>query len=278
MGEKINEIHPFVTVRWVSKLNEQISEDKWCTSNSYFGYFPNQEIKSIFLGTFPIYEISLGENCSQNYEFFYGSNQNQFWPIMRGLMGKNICKVEEMIDVLDFSNLGITDILREMVRNPEKSNADSNLKAIRYNDFYFLKNKLPVLQNVFVTSGGKGPVAALNQTNGSASVWLRDSLQKFNPTGFNKNGFIKNIRLQGGKQFRLISLYSPSNSANVAITGVLNKNNNFNVDKMSIDKFRVLQWGYFLRKFHFSENEFPLIDRVYNFVEKNRELKIFFDD
>jgi hypothetical protein len=47
---------------------------------------------------------------------------------------------------------------------------------------------------------------------------------------------------------------------------------------MSIDKFRVLQWGYFLRKFHFHENEFSIIERIYNFVEKNEELKNFFDN
>lgn len=278
MGEKISEIHPFLTGRWISKLNKQISEDRWFINNSCFGYFPNQEVKSIFLGTFPIYEISLGENYSNNFEFFYGSNQNLFWPIVSGLIGKEINNVEDMMDALKFANIGISDILLEMFRDPEKSSSDKDLNRIIYNDFHLLKNKFPNLQNVFVTSGGKGPVATLNQTNGSASVWLRDSLQKFNPTGFNQNGLIKNIRLQGGKQFRLISLYSPSNSANVAITGVLNKNKNFNVDNMSIDKFRVLQWGYFLRKFHFSENEFPLIDRIYNFVEKNKELKKFFDD
>ena len=79
--------HPFTTGRWLEANHLQENENWQIARNkknevTSFCYVPNKDIKSIFLGTFPIYEISENNTIGIHPEFFYGSNVNSFWPTL----------------------------------------------------------------------------------------------------------------------------------------------------------------------------------------------------
>jgi hypothetical protein len=69
--------HPFTTGRWLEanhlqeNENWQIARNKKNEATS-FCYVPNKDIKSIFLGTFPIYEISENILLAFIQSFFMG--------------------------------------------------------------------------------------------------------------------------------------------------------------------------------------------------------------
>jgi hypothetical protein len=133
------------------------------------------------------------------------------------------------------------------------------------------------LKNIFVTSGGRGPVLNLNGNNGNAARWLKNSVPNQNIGGFNQPGFVKAISIIN-VEFNLIYLYSPSGSANTAIKGRLNANNNFGIQNLTIQEFRKMQWAYFLRTYHFGGNVNPTIDGLWNTVINNHDLVEFFNN
>jgi G:T/U-mismatch repair DNA glycosylase len=237
---------------------------------------PNKEVKSIFLGSFPIWEIVRGPIDGNNLEFFYGSIVNDFWNCLGGISNIDVNNLNNRMSILDNFKIGITDILKIINRNPESCNSDSCLTCIEYNDILDLKKHFPKLENIFMTLGGKGPIGNLN--NKSVATWFKNSLQGNQLQGFNLNNFVKNISI-GSKKLNLIYLYSPSPQANVSIQGVLNKNNNFDIQNITIQQFRRLQWCYFLRKYHFAEaNNIETIEDIWNQVNNNQELVNFFEN
>lgn len=269
------EQHPFTTNRWFNNIGNPDLQDKWINKEKFFAYIPNREIKSIFLGTFPIWQISTGNVTPENFEFFYGSRFNDFWNCLGTIFNVNVNHLENRLSVLNTYELGITDILKKIDRNPENSNQDKDINALIYNDILALKNDYHKVKNIFITSGGKGPI---NNSNKNAGTWFKKSLNNQIISGFNQNGFVKEIEINDLK-INLIYLYSPSNSANTSLQRVINDNNNFGIQNLDICTFRRLQWGYFLRKFHLEEHKSNVvIENIWNQVMRNEELLNFFDN
>jgi len=258
------EQHAFTSGRWRGKITDQDVLKNWFVSNNEqneilsFGYMPVADIESIFLGTFPIWQIVTGPVGGSNLEFFYGSVVNDFWNCLGNISNSTVTTVAERINILDNYKIGLTDILETVLRSPYDCSSDSCLTAIRYNDILNLKANFPALKNIFITSGGRGPVANLNGNNNSVATWFKDAVSNYVTTGFNRAGFVKNITVNH-IPFNLIYLYSPGNSANVAIQGVLNGNKNFGIPSLTIGELRRLQWCYFLNKYHTKfDSEFDL--------------------
>ena len=276
------EQHPFSSNRWLNNINNLKIEDKWFvnrdTANETvsFGYMPNKQVKSIFLGTFPIWEITVGPAGNKNMEFFYGSVVNDFWSCLGFISGMPINDLNNRISILDALNLGITDILETVERNPANCNADNCLRAIKYNDILNLKESFPLLKNIFITSGGKGHVGNLNN-NKNVATWFKDSVKDQNINGFNTDGFAKPISVNN-IEFNLIYLFSPSNAANTSRAGEINRNNSFGINGLSIQQFRKLQWGYFIKKYHLGNTRNDTIDSLYNSVINNRLLLDYFNN
>ena len=201
--------HPFITGRWLQANNLQENENWHIQRNQQnqvtsFCYVPNNQIKSIFLGTFPIYEISEGENQG-NFEFFYGSCKNKFWPTLNNLFQQPINTVQQRIELLNTIEIGISDILLEIERIQPILSEDKNLMEIRYNKILEIIEIYPTIKNIFITSGGKGRILNLTNNNKSVGTWFKDSILNFNPIGFNQVGYVKQITVHGF-EFNLIYL------------------------------------------------------------------------
>ena len=275
------EQHPFTTNRWLQNADNHLLQDKWFINRNAanetlsFAFMPNKEVQSIFLGTFPIWEISVGPMGNENIEFFYGSMVNNFWECLGSITEMPVDDLDNRIAILENNKLGITDILEKIERNPANCNADTCLSVNNYNNILNLKESFPLLRNIFITSGGRGPVNRLNNNNKNTATWLRDSLSDYVINGFNTNGFVKSISVNN-IEFNLIYLLSPSNNANVPIQGQMNQYLNFGIQNLTIQKFRELQWGYFLKEYHFGDNANNEIEAIHNTVINNDQLLNYF--
>jgi hypothetical protein len=276
------ENHPFTSNRWKQNINFPFQEDKWFVHRNNleetisFAFMPNKDVESIVLGTFPIWEITVGEIRHNNIEFFYGSTVNDLWNCFSVISELPIDSLINRFRILEELKLGMTDILETVIRNPSNCNGDFCLTAKKYNDILNLKDSFPSLKNIFITSGGKGPVGNINNNKNVAS-WLKDSLHQNNIQGFNSNGFKKLIKVNNF-EFNLIYLYSPSGDANRSIQGVINKHNKFGIENLNISEFRKLQWGYFLKKYHLGEKTNPTINKIFKTVTNNQALLDFFNN
>jgi len=269
------EKHPFITNRWLDNNSNRDLNEKWINNDRYFAYIPCSKIKSIFLGSFPIWQISTGDVTPENFEFFYGSRYNDFWNCLGTLFNVNVNNLDNRLYMLNNYEFGITDILKEVERNPINSNQDKDLKGLEYNNVRALKDDYDSIINIYITSGGKGSIGNLKTKN--VATWFKDSIINENLEGFNQNNFVKRITLND-KKINLIYLYSPSNSANTSLKGVINKNNNFGIQNLDICTFRRLQWGYFLKKFHFENvNNIDGLELIWNKVNHNQQLLNFFE-
>lgn len=279
------EQHPFTTNRWLQNIEDPLIRSKWFISENHegknlplsFAYMPNKNVKSIILGTFPIWQISSGPfPGNPNMEYFYGSVANNFWDCLGSITGNDVNNLNDRLGVLNNSKIGITDILGKIKRDPNHCNSDKCITAINYNDILILKEHFPALKNIFVTSGGRGPVLNLNGNNGNAARWLKNSVANQNISGFNQPGFVKSISINQ-IEFNLVYLFSPSKTANRYLKRKMNEHNNFGIQNLSIQEFRKMQWAYFLRTYHFGENVNFTIDGLWNTVINNHYLVDFFD-
>lgn len=277
------EKHPFTSNRWLENNNNPLLQEKWFSNRNTFeetisfGYMPSKEVKSIFLGSFPIWEITIGPNERRNLEFFYGSIVNEFWNCLGNISEMPTNDLNSRISIIETYNIGITDILETVYRFPDNSNSDYSLTAINYNNIINLKEAFPLLENIFITSGGKGPINNLNDNNKNVATWLKDSLRDQNIMGFNTKGFVKTIYINNIK-FNLIYLYSPSRDANRPLQRTINQNNNFGIDNLNIEEFRKLQWGYFIKKYHIGETTNDTINSIFNKVTNNQNLLNYFEN
>ena len=65
-------------------------------------------------------------------------------------------------------------------------------------------------------------------------------------------------------------------AANAARQGEINRMNYFGINNLSIQEFRKLQWGYFIKKYHLGETGNGTIDAIYNTVINNKLLLEYF--
>lgn len=276
------EEHPFTTNRWFEKLNDVGYQEKWFINRNEvnevvsFSYMPSMNVSSIFLGSFPIWEIVTGP-LNNNMEFFYGSAKNEFWEVLGKISGLPFDNLKNCLMILDVLNLGLTDILLKVRRQPENCSQDKCLENLKYNDILDLKKHFPSINNIFITSGGKGQVPHLNQNNKSVATWFKNSVNTKRINGFQDKGFIKTITV-GNDIFNLIYLFSPSGNANRNLQGTLNKYNNFNDPSININNFRKVQWGYFIRKYHVEGSATIKLNQILDYVNENLELKGYFDN
>ena len=277
------EEHPFTSDRWLKNLNNLNVQEKWFVNldknseASSFAYMPNKSVSSIFLGSFPIWEIVTGA-LSNNMEFFYGSVVNEFWELLGKISGLQFDTLSNRLEILDQLNIGITDILYKVDRHPSNCSRDECLTKLKYNNILELKNHFPELKKIFITSGGRGSIQNLNQGNKSVATWFKDSVSdQTNVGGFNSIGFVKRITI-GSSKFNLIYLFSPSGMANTSLSGILKRNNNFGELSLNINMFRKIQWGYFIQKYCFDEKGFDKLDRIYHYVNSNPDLQKFFEN
>lgn len=275
------ETHPFISGKWAANLPPPLPGNSWFINDQSFGYFPNSNIKSVFLGTFPTFDI-VNNVVPGNLEFFYGDQGNNFWPIMRLITGQPLFDEQQIFAFLNNkAEFGITDIQKKVDRNGIGS-ADTDLNPPPpgnwvFNDIIGLLQSYPCLTNIYVTSGGKGPI-----TPGavSAAGWLRAAIegQGCHTTGFGQTSYQKliTVSLNGRSiwKFKLIYLFSPAGTANVPIQRVINGSPLlqgliaglppiYHFEGMP-NKGRIVQWAYLLYL-----NHFPLDANLHNFITAN---------
>lgn len=254
------EIHPFLSGKWRANILPPVVSSEWFINTQSFAYCPSKDVRSIFLGTFPTFEVLNLVRHNGNKEFFYGSRDNRFWPLLEIITGLPITTEYDMFHLLQSIAFGITDILKEIQRNG-RSSSDRDLTPIFFNDMIDLVSNFVNLTNVYTTSGGNGSIT--NATSISAAKWLRDSLLNagYTVTGFNVRGFQKHISvfLNGSPvwKFNLITLWSPSDDTNRPLQGIVNRTGAFaailqtlptQYSNLSIPmKARLVQWGFLLR-------------------------------
>ncbi len=67
-----------------------------------------------------------------NYDWFYGTKRNQFWPILRGVYDLKLESKKEKEKLFDKLKIAITDIIYQCERK-RGTNLDNNLVNIVYN-------------------------------------------------------------------------------------------------------------------------------------------------
>ena len=108
--------------------------------------FNVENVKLAIIGTFPIYEITYSEpienvgiekrnrwNNKANFQFFYGSKQNNFWDILCNCIGTNIPdSVQECLRILNSNGIYISDTIQKTFRT-QYSPSDNQLSEWQLN-------------------------------------------------------------------------------------------------------------------------------------------------
>ncbi len=276
------ELHPFLpsnhTGKWYLNNNLHLGVPQpradWFANPESFAFMPIKDVKSLFLGSFPTYEVVNLVRFEGNTEFFYGQRQNKFWPLLNQLSGLPTLTEVDQFQLLHDTNFGLTDILKEVERDGQNS-TDAALTPIVFNNIVNLHNNFQCIEYIYCTSGGRGAMALNGQKN--AARWLLTSLLNlgFTVTGFNVAGYQKNITVFMGNtvvwKFKLYILLSPSNGANTNLQGQVNHQAPLQALIAALPpafaglgdpiKLRVAQWACLL-----SLGGFTLIPSLQNYV------------
>jgi G:T/U-mismatch repair DNA glycosylase len=280
------EIHPFIPAdingKWYINNGLHIvgpqPRPDWFVNPESFAFMPSKEVKSLFLGTFPTWEVVNLVRAGGNTEFFYGQRQNRFWPLLNLLSGLPTLTEVDQFKLLHKTNFGLTDILKKTNRNGKNSGDKDLLQPWIFNDLNNLKKQFQNLENIYCTSGGKSKITKGSDVN--AARWLLTSLLNlgFNVTGFNVAGYQKHITVFMGNtvvwKFKLYILLSPSNGANTNLQGQVNNQAPLQALIAALPpafaglgdpiKLRVAQWAYLL-----SLGGFPLTPTLRAYILAN---------
>lgn len=93
-----------------------------------FGNFIPSNIKYLLLGSF----IAKTTNSDPQYDWFYCSIRNQFWPIIEQVYNINLPNKASKIELFTKLEIGIADIIYQCERKNSNS-SDTNLVSIVYN-------------------------------------------------------------------------------------------------------------------------------------------------
>jgi hypoxanthine-DNA glycosylase len=85
-----------------------------------FGSFVPSQARYLILGSFP------GKNSNLYFEWFYGSNRNQFWHIMEIVYNIKLNNKTDKINLLSAQRIALADVFFQVERK-NNSNLDSNL-------------------------------------------------------------------------------------------------------------------------------------------------------
>jgi G:T/U-mismatch repair DNA glycosylase len=173
-------------------MTEEISK------HPYDPFIPENTAKLV-IGSIPPYRFCSGKNKLKDgdIEFYYGSCKNHFWTMLLGQRPKS---AEDCKKFLTDKNIGITDIIAECVHENGNS-GDKDLKKISQKDIGKLLAKNPSINTLIYTSR-------------FISEQIKKAFKKYG-----NNYKVRNEDNRGhlieidGKQYSVIVLYSPSNSA-----------------------------------------------------------------
>jgi TDG/mug DNA glycosylase family protein len=108
-----------------------------------FTNFIPQNIKYLILGSF----TAISVRHDANYDWYYGSKMNQFWPILRQVYNRELSTKDQKMSLFEELGIGIADIIKECERKKEDS-ADTSFINIVFNlslNDVFRKNKIEKL-------------------------------------------------------------------------------------------------------------------------------------
>lgn len=249
---------PIETHQFLNSWKENSSElcKQYSTSwidnreNGYFGFIP-EKTTALFIGTFPVPEQG-------KTGFFYHSGANLFWKILKELTGQNLSSLEQKMNLLSNLNLGITDILCKAQRTDENcsSRADSDLKAICFNNISNVLSDFPSIEDIYLTSGGP---SSRSLSGKSAGGWLGLHLREATNRSIKRissDGATLKIRLQpNGRELKLHYLITPAPQDNqlgkylrdnANVRAVLEQINLFQELTDNKEKYKAIQWATYL--------------------------------
>lgn len=90
-----------------------------------FGSFVPKNARYLILGSFPGRRVN-------GYDWFYGNQRNQFWPILEAVYGIGLRDKAEKQKLFTRLGIAITDIILKCERKAN-NNLDTNLAKIVYN-------------------------------------------------------------------------------------------------------------------------------------------------
>lgn len=283
------ETHPFIPAnvrgKWYVNNNLHLGLPQpradWFVNSESFAFMPSKNVGSLFLGTFPTYEVVNQLRTGGNTEFFYGQRGNSFWSLLELLSGRPTVTEIDQFQLLHKTEFGLTDILKETNRNGTKSGDKDLLPPWVFNDMMNLRSNFQQIENIYCTSGGMGKVTLGSSVN--AARWLLNSLQLAGcrATGFNIQGYNKHIIVYSGNlivwKFELYNLLSPSDSGNTGFQGQINADQQLQMLIANLPlaftgygdpmKLRIAQWSYLL-----SLGGFQLVPSLLTYVTANRTL------
>jgi G:T/U-mismatch repair DNA glycosylase len=124
----------------------------------YEPFIPNGATKLI-IGTIPPPRFCNSESnlFEDDVNFYYGSRDNYFWPLLEEIFGENLeynnsqQAIIQRKMLLEKLNIGITDIVAECIHK-NKSATDDNLDEASYKDIKKLLDDNPNLETLIYTS------------------------------------------------------------------------------------------------------------------------------
>lgn len=234
-----------------SELHQQYSTS-WIDNreNGYFGFIP-ENTTALFIGTFPVPE-------QRTSGFFYHSDANLFWKILKELSGQTLNSLEQKLCWLSNLNIGITDILCKAQRMDKNcsSRADTDLKAICFNNISNILSDFPRIEDIYLTSGGP---SSRSLSGKSAGGWLGLHIREATKRSIKRissDGATLKIRIQpNGRELKLHYLITPApqdnqlgkylrENENVRLT--LEQINLFGELADSKEKYKAIQWAIYL--------------------------------
>ena len=231
-----------------AELHQQYSTS-WIVNreNGYFGFIP-ENTTALFIGTFPVPE-------QRTSGFFYHSDANLFWKILKELSGQTLNSLEQKLCWLSNLNIGITDILCKAQRMDKNcsSRADTDLKAISFNNISNILSDFPRIEDIYLTSGGP---SSRSLSGKSAGGWLGLHIREATKRSIKRissDGATLKIRIQpNGRELKLHYLITPApqdnqlgkylrENENVRLT--LEQINLFGELADSKEKYKAIQWA-----------------------------------
>jgi hypothetical protein len=249
---------PIETHQFLNSWKENSSElyQKYSTSwindeeKGYFGFLP-KNTTALFIGTFPVPE-------QRTTGFFYHSDANLFWKLLKELSGTNLNSLEQKLNWLSDLKLGITDILYKAQRIDENcsSRADTDLNAICLNNVLKLLSDYPSIEDIYLTSGGP---SSRSLSGKSAGGWLGEHIRKETKRSIKRissDGATLRVKLQpSGREYNLHYLITPAPQDNQLgkflrenenVRTTLDQINFFKELKDNKEKYKAIQWACYL--------------------------------
>lgn len=193
----------------------------------------------LILGTFPSYQVTAKE--SPRINFYYGSTDNKFWDLFKEVRNLTFdLSVENILNELDKSNIGIIDIIRKCYRKGDLSSLDNDLSILELQDMVKILNESKI-DTIYATSKFVGELLEellsplIDKEKGRFKVIC---IGDFN---YKEIQLAENI-FNNGRQLKLITLLSPSGNGLRGIKKGLNSRN----IKSDASSYRLGQYRHFL--------------------------------